>query len=157
MWTDGSGAANASGSASTIAQCICVASLVLHRVRALLLCQQKTGSEQCLFRQKEPRSRNRFKRNWKRDEMSSSPCTPSNMCDLHNTIKLNISRSTTTCQCSKDLLETSFSKHHTDVFLLTGMPAMLPEARAILLEFYKPYNTRLAELLHDPRYLKWNV
>ncbi|MEW5313500.1 MAG: hypothetical protein WDW38_005064 [Sanguina aurantia] len=38
-----------------------------------------------------------------------------------------------------------------------GMPAMLPEARAILLKFYKPYNTRLAELLHDPRYLTWNV
>ncbi|GAX80445.1 hypothetical protein CEUSTIGMA_g7884.t1 [Chlamydomonas eustigma] len=34
--------------------------------------------------------------------------------------------------------------------------AMLPEARKILNDFYKPYNTRLSKLLNDQRYDLWN-
>lgn len=32
-----------------------------------------------------------------------------------------------------------------------GRPAMLPEARKILVDLYRPYNERLVELLGDPK------
>ena len=34
-----------------------------------------------------------------------------------------------------------------------ALPAMLPEARALVDQFYAPYNSRLAELLGDERFL----
>jgi hypothetical protein len=33
---------------------------------------------------------------------------------------------------------------------------MLPEAEKLLRDFYRPYNTRLAAMTGDDRYLEWN-
>ncbi|GAX82546.1 hypothetical protein CEUSTIGMA_g9972.t1 [Chlamydomonas eustigma] len=38
-----------------------------------------------------------------------------------------------------------------------GRPAMLDEARSLVMDFYRPWNQRLSELLGDPYYLSWNV
>jgi hypothetical protein len=38
-----------------------------------------------------------------------------------------------------------------------GKPAMLDEARRLVMDFYRPWNERLSDLLRDPYYLTWNA
>ena len=37
-----------------------------------------------------------------------------------------------------------------------SIDSMWPETKALLKEFYRPHNEKLAELLNDPKYLLWN-